>query len=99
MSDTDDDTIAPRTGDRIARYAKFHPPTIELADDIAELRCVFGNRFGAVDRTVARMRLPTIYVNGVPYILRGKALKIIAERGLRNAEPKPRIARRGPYLK
>jgi hypothetical protein len=95
MTDTDS-TTAPPTGH--GRYAKFHPPTIELADETAELRCVFGNKLGASDRTVARMRLPTIYVNNVPYILRGKALKVIAERGLRNAEPPPRTtSRRGPY--
>jgi hypothetical protein len=46
------------------------------------------------------MLLPTIYVANVPYILSNAALKIIAERGLRNAEPKPRTtSRRGPYRK
>jgi hypothetical protein len=93
MSDTDCAILAPPTSS-MARYTKRHPITIELADDTAELRCHFAdNTLGVSDRTTARMNLPTIYVGNVPYILRNKSLKIIAERGLRHGEPRARATR------
>ena len=99
MSDTDHATIAP-TASSAARYTKHHPITIELADDTAELRCHFADKtLGVVDRTAARMKLPTIYIGNVPYILRNKSLAIIAQRGLQHGEPAPRTMRRGRHRK
>jgi hypothetical protein len=79
-----------------------HRIRIELPDDVLEQRRVFAEEtLGVVDRTAARMGLPTTYVGGIAYIFRNRSLKIIAARGLKNTEPKPRTdaSVRGPYRK
>jgi hypothetical protein len=64
-----------------------------VAGDTAHLRIDWAeNELGVADRTVARMRLPTIYVGGWAYILRNASQKLLAEnpRFRRLPEPRPR---------
>jgi hypothetical protein len=83
MSDISTAKRRPRQGRRI-----------KLGDDEAQPRHEFAEEdLGVSDRTAARMNLPTTYIGGLAYILRGASLKQIAETARRRHEPRPRRAR------
>jgi hypothetical protein len=51
-----------------------------VAGDIARLRAVYAKKKRVAERTVARMRLPTLYFGGAAYILENASEKEFAAR-------------------
>jgi hypothetical protein len=61
---------------------------IDLPDgDYLEPRSEFAAGLGVVDRTAARMNLPTTYIGGVAYVRHQKSLNDVAARVQRRNQP------------
>jgi hypothetical protein len=61
--------------------------------DFLEPRTEFAATLGVVDRTCARLNLPTTYIGTVAYVAHNASLNVIAERVRRRNQPPQR--RRG----